>query len=511
MGDDGIRLNKFLSGAGICSRREADRLIEEGKVTVGGRTAVPGQKIKNGETVVCNGRTIAAGTKGAEKKPDRVLLAVHKPCGIVCTTSDKDRAPNIVDMVDSPVRIYPVGRLDKDSEGLILMTNQGDLVNRLMRGTNGHEKEYLVFIDRPVKPEFIQKMRKGVFLPELDVTTKPCFAEMTGEKSFRIVLTQGLNRQIRRMCEQLGCKVRKLKRVRIMNIELGDLKAGESRPVSKKEYAELMRRLEDTSGLSLKDRTVNEKDRGKNEKGRNEDRKDRAKNEYGRNEDLKGRTKNEYGRNEDLKGRTKNEKGRNEDQKYRTKNEYGRNEDLKGRTKNEKGRNEDQKYRTKNEYGRNEDLKGRTKNEKGRNEDQKYRTKNEYGRNEDLKGRMKNEKDRNEDPKYRAKNEKGWNEDLKDRTKNEKGRYEDTKGHTKNEKVWNEDPKYRTKNEKVWNEDPKYRTKNEKGRNEDQKYRTYNEKGRNEDTKGRTRNEKSRNENLEIRTDKRKKAPGKRK
>ena len=483
MGDDGIRLNKFLSGAGICSRREADRLIEEGKVTVGGRTAVPGQKIKNGETVVCNGRTIAAGTKGAEKKPDRVLLAVHKPCGIVCTTSDKDRAPNIVDMVDSPVRIYPVGRLDKDSEGLILMTNQGDLVNRLMRGSNGHEKEYLVFIDRPVKPEFIQKMRKGVFLPELDVTTKPCFAEMTGEKSFRIVLTQGLNRQIRRMCEQLGCKVRKLKRVRIMNIELGDLKAGESRPVSKKEYAELMRRLEDTSGLSLKDRTVNEKDRGKNEKGRNEDRKDRAKNEYGRNEDLKGRTKNEYGRNEDLKGRTKNEKGRNEDQKYRTKNEYGRNEDLKGRTKNEKGRYEDQKYRTKNEYGRNEDLKGRMKNEKDRNEDQKYHTYNEKGRNED--------------PKYRAKNVKGWNEDLKGRTKNEKGRYEDTKGHTKNEKGRNEDPKYRTKNEK--------------GRNEDQKYRTYNEKGRNEDTKGRTRNEKSRNENLEIRTDKRKKAPGKRK
>jgi len=483
MGDDGIRLNKFLSGAGICSRREADRLIEEGKVTVDGRTAVPGQKIKNGETVVCNGRTIAAGTKGAEKKPDRVLLAVHKPCGIVCTTSDKDRAPNIVDMVDSPVRIYPVGRLDKDSEGLILMTNQGDLVNRLMRGSNGHEKEYLVFIDRPVKPEFIQKMRKGVFLPELDVTTKPCFAEMTGEKSFRIVLTQGLNRQIRRMCEQLGCKVRKLKRVRIMNIELGDLKAGESRPVSKKEYAELMRRLEDTSGLSLKDRTVNEKDRGKNEKGRNEDRKDRAKNEYGRNEDLKGRTKNEYGRNEDLKGRTKNEKGRNEDQKYRTKNEYGRNEDLKGRTKNE--------------YGRNEDLKGRMKNEKDRNEDQKYRTKNEYGRNEDLKGRMKNEKDRNEDqkyrtynekgrnedPKYRAKNVKGWNEDLKGRTKNEKGRYEDTKGHTKNEKGRNEDPKYRTKNEK----------------------------GRNEDLKGRTKNEYGRNENLEIRTDKRKKAPGKRK
>ena len=243
MGDDGIRLNKFLSGAGICSRREADRLIEEGKVTVDGRTAVPGQKIKNGETVVCNGRTIAAGTKGAEKKPDRVLLAVHKPCGIVCTTSDKDRAPNIVDMVDSPVRIYPVGRLDKDSEGLILMTNQGDLVNRLMRGSNGHEKEYLVFIDRPVKPEFIQKMRKGVFLPELDVTTKPCFAEMTGEKSFRIILTQGLNRQIRRMCEALGYQVKTLKRVRIMNVKLGNLKTGQYRELTPAEWEELQRTL----------------------------------------------------------------------------------------------------------------------------------------------------------------------------------------------------------------------------------------------------------------------------
>lgn len=253
MVEDGIRLNKFLSGAGICSRREADRLIEEGKVTVGGRTAVPGQKVRKGEMVVCNGRTITAGANGAKEKPERILLAVHKPCGIVCTTSDKDRAPNIVDMVDCAERIYPVGRLDKESEGLILMTNQGDLVNRLMRGSSGHEKEYLVWIDRPVRPEFIQKMRKGVFLPELNVTTKPCFAEKTGEKSFRIVLTQGLNRQIRRMCEQLGCKVRKLKRIRVMNIELGDLKAGESRPVTKKEYAELMRRLKDTPGLSLKD------------------------------------------------------------------------------------------------------------------------------------------------------------------------------------------------------------------------------------------------------------------
>lgn len=266
MEDDGIRLNKFLSGAGICSRREADRLIEDGKVTVDGRTAVAGQKIKNGQTVVCGGRAIAAGAKGAEQKPERVLLAVHKPCGIVCTTSDKDRAPNIVDLLNYPTRIYPIGRLDKESEGLILMTNQGDLVNRMMRGSSGHEKEYLVWIDRPVTSDFIMKLKKGVSLPELAVVTKPCFAEKTGEKTFRIILTQGLNRQIRRMCEQLGCKVRKLKRVRIMNIELKDLKAGEYRPVSKREYAELMRRLKDTSGLSLKDREKTEKKGFKTEK-----------------------------------------------------------------------------------------------------------------------------------------------------------------------------------------------------------------------------------------------------
>lgn len=250
MGEDGIRLNKFLSGAGICSRREADRLIEEGKVTVDGRRAEPGQKVKTGQTVVCDGRTVAAGKDGAGERPERVLLAVHKPRGIVCTTSDKDRAPNIVDMVDYPVRIYPVGRLDKDSEGLILMTNQGELVNQMMRGANGHEKEYLVWVDRPVTPEMIGKLKKGVFLPELEVKTRPCFAEKTGEKSFRIILTQGLNRQIRRMCEQTGCHVKKLKRIRVMNIELGDLKEGEYRPVSKKEYAELMRLLKENTGVS---------------------------------------------------------------------------------------------------------------------------------------------------------------------------------------------------------------------------------------------------------------------
>ena len=246
MEEDGIRLNKFLSGAGICSRREADRLIEEGKVTVGGRTAVPGQKIKKGETVVCNGRTIAAGSRGAEKKPERVLLAVHKPCGIVCTTSDKDRAENIVEFLNYPVRVYPVGRLDKDSEGLLLMTNQGELVNQILKGRYGHEKEYLVTVNKEITASFLERMRKGVKI--LDTVTRPCTAEKTGEKSFRIILTQGLNRQIRRMCEALGYQVKTLKRVRIMNLELGSLKTGEYREITKEEYRELKRLLEGRAG-----------------------------------------------------------------------------------------------------------------------------------------------------------------------------------------------------------------------------------------------------------------------
>lgn len=243
MEEAGIRLNKFLSEAGICSRREADRLIEAGAVTVDGRAAVPGLRVREGQKVVCGGRTIAAGIQGALHKPEPVLLAVHKPPGIVCTTSDKDRAPNIVAMVDYSDRVYPVGRLDKESQGLILMTNQGGLVNRLMRQSGGHEKEYLVWVDRPVTDNFLQKLGAGVCLPELGAVTRPCFAEKTGDQSFRIILIQGLNRQIRRMCSSLGYEVRKLVRIRIVNIELGNLKPGGFRHVTKTEYRELMKRL----------------------------------------------------------------------------------------------------------------------------------------------------------------------------------------------------------------------------------------------------------------------------
>lgn len=235
-----IRLNKYLSEMGVCSRREADRLIEAGKVLIDGRTAGLGDKVTEGQQVFCGGKPVGK----AAAKPKPVLLAVNKPRGVVCTTSAKDRAPNIVELVRYPERIYPVGRLDKDSEGLIFMTNQGDLVNRLMRGSAGHEKEYLVTVDKPVTAGFLKSMEGGLWLEELQVRTKPCRAWATGKREFHIVLTQGLNRQIRRMCEALGFHVRSLRRVRIMNICLGNLKEGTFRKVTREEYEELTAQLD---------------------------------------------------------------------------------------------------------------------------------------------------------------------------------------------------------------------------------------------------------------------------
>ena len=235
----GVRLNKFLSEAGVCSRREADRLAEAGEITVDGRRAEPGTRVFPGQRVAVSGREI-------EGRDRPVLLAVYKPRGVVCTTSDRDRAQNIVEFLHYPVRIYPVGRLDKDSEGLILMTNEGELVNRILRARYGHEKEYLVTVDRPVTEEFLARMRAGV--PILDTVTRPCTADKTGERSFRIILTQGLTRQIRRMCEALGWRVRSLKRIRVLNIRLGEMKAGEWREVAGAERAELLRLLENTGG-----------------------------------------------------------------------------------------------------------------------------------------------------------------------------------------------------------------------------------------------------------------------
>lgn len=244
--EEAVRLNKYLSDAGICSRREADRLIEAGKVLVDGKPAEMGVKVLPGQEVTCNGKRVAG-----KEKP--VFLIVNKPKGIVCTTSDKDRAENIVEFLKYPQRIYPVGRLDKDSEGLLLMTNQGDVVNKILRAGNAHEKEYAVAVTKPVTEEFLKKMQEGVWLEDLEVSTKPCRVWKTGPHTFHIILTQGLNRQIRRMCRALDYHVVNLKRVRIMNLKLGSLNRGEYRELTDGELSELMKMVKNSTNLSMKE------------------------------------------------------------------------------------------------------------------------------------------------------------------------------------------------------------------------------------------------------------------
>lgn len=240
-----MRLNKYLSDIGYCSRREADRLIEAGRVFVDGVPAVIGMQVEDGQEVRVGKKVL--------KKADRpVLLALHKPRGVECTAS-KSVKNNIVDFVGYPCRVYPVGRLDKDSEGLILLTNQGDLVNKMMRAGNRHEKEYLVTVDKPVTEKFLKGMAAPVYLKELDVTTRPCVVEQTGKCSFRIILTQGYNRQIRRMCRVFGFEVRKLKRIRILNLCLGDLKPGAYREVTPEEMKELLELLKGSSSETVRE------------------------------------------------------------------------------------------------------------------------------------------------------------------------------------------------------------------------------------------------------------------
>lgn len=229
------RLNKYLSEAGICSRREADRLIQAGKVTVDGRKAVPGMQVEPGQVV-------KVGKKEIRDRNRKVVLAVYKPAGIVCTGDQREKR-NIIRYLDYPVRLTYAGRLDKDSEGLLIMTNDGDLINGMMRARFGHEKEYKVTVDRPVTEEFLRRMREGVHIRDeekgLNEVTRPCQAEALGKYTFSITLTQGLNRQIRRMCEACGYKVERLLRVRIVNIRLGKMKPGDVRELSKQELEEL--------------------------------------------------------------------------------------------------------------------------------------------------------------------------------------------------------------------------------------------------------------------------------
>lgn len=228
-----MRINKYLSASGYCSRREADRLLAEGRITIDGETAVLGSKVCPGQKVCVNGRMI-------QNSETKILIAMNKPVGIVCTSSSREK-DNIVDYLHFEHRIYPVGRLDKESTGLILLTNDGELTDRILRGRNGHEKEYIVEVNKRLKPEILQAMRQGV--PILDTITKPCDIYRLDDRRFRIILTQGLNRQIRRMCEYFGYKVVTLKRVRIMNIELGDLPEGAWRPVTPNEWEELEKSL----------------------------------------------------------------------------------------------------------------------------------------------------------------------------------------------------------------------------------------------------------------------------
>ncbi len=231
-----IRLNKYLSDAGICSRREADKLIERGQVFVDGELAFVGMKVLAGQNILVNGKKV-------QKEEEFILLAVNKPVGVVCTTTTKFKEKTIVQLVGYPKRIYPIGRLDKSSQGLILMTNQGEIADKILRGSNYHEKEYSVTVDREIIPDFLEQMRNGV--PILNTITRKCEVKQTGKKSFSIILTQGLNRQIRRMCEYYGYRVVKLKRVRIMNILLGNLKEGEYRDVTEEERKELLRLIKD--------------------------------------------------------------------------------------------------------------------------------------------------------------------------------------------------------------------------------------------------------------------------
>lgn len=231
-----VRINKYLSAAGFCSRREADRLVEAGRVSVDGRVAGMGDKVSDGQKVQVDNKDISV-------EEEKILLAFNKPAGIVCTTTDSQGANNIVDYIGYNKRIYPIGRLDKDSHGLILMTNNGEIMDKILRSANGHEKEYIVEVNKDIDDEFVKNMSKGVYLEELERTTLPCKVYKDGKRKFRIILTQGLNRQIRRMCDNLGYRVVDLKRIRIMNIVLGDLKEGSYRNVTDKEYSRLLSML----------------------------------------------------------------------------------------------------------------------------------------------------------------------------------------------------------------------------------------------------------------------------
>lgn len=227
----GVRLNKFISESGFCSRREADTMISQGRVTVNGRRAELGAHVLEGDRVCVDGGEIAT------QRKKHIYICLNKPVGITCTT-DRSIRDNIIDFIDHEHRIFPIGRLDKDSEGLILLTSNGDIVNEILRSENNHEKEYIVTVNKPINDEFLSGMARGVHI--LDTTTKPCKVSRVNRYTFRIILTQGLNRQIRRMCEAFGFEVQRLQRVRIINVKLGELKLGRWRNLTEDELHGLL-------------------------------------------------------------------------------------------------------------------------------------------------------------------------------------------------------------------------------------------------------------------------------
>lgn len=227
-----IRLNKYLAQCGVCSRREADKLIEQGRVLVNGQVAAVGQQVSPSDEIKVNHKIL----QGQEEKK---VLAFYKPIGVTCTEKDPHAEKIIADMIHYPVRVTYAGRLDKDSEGLLLLTNDGDLINAMMRGANRHEKEYLVKVDKEITPDFLNKMASGIYLKELELTTRECTVEQEGKFTLRIILTQGVNRQIRRMCKVCGYQVKSLKRIRVVNVLLDNLKPGQYREIVGEELKEL--------------------------------------------------------------------------------------------------------------------------------------------------------------------------------------------------------------------------------------------------------------------------------
>ena len=231
-----IRINKYIADAGICSRRDADKLVEQGLVMVNGHVAESGTKVGKRDQVMVRGKKISA-------TEEKIVLAYYKPVGVTCTERDLHAKKTVIQDLKYPVRVTYAGRLDKESEGLLLMTNDGSLINGLMRAANFHEKEYIVKVDKEITEDFIKDMAAGVYLPELETTTRPCEVEYIGKFTFKIILTQGLNRQIRRMCKEFGYQVKQLRRIRIANIELGKLKPREYRRLSDRELETLYSRI----------------------------------------------------------------------------------------------------------------------------------------------------------------------------------------------------------------------------------------------------------------------------